>query len=87
MVPILAPGEDRAQILAFDEKNMLNVQGYVDWSANPPSASGETRAYYRWYACTTYYAGYVYENLVWGLGTNGVENPTCVSVGVRRVFV
>lgn len=86
-VPILRPGQEEPQILAFDDQNRLNVQGYVDWTANPPNSTGAVEAYYRWYACQTYYAGYSYRTLAWGLGARKPENPTCVKVGVTRVFV
>ena len=86
-IPILTPGSERPQLLAFDQQDRLNVQGYIDWSANPPNSTGSMEAYYRWYACQTYYAGYAYHNLAWGLGPREPENPTCVSVGVKRVFV
>ncbi|KAF2628798.1 hypothetical protein BU25DRAFT_32369 [Macroventuria anomochaeta] len=86
-IPILTPGSERPQLLAFDDQDRLNVQGYIDWTANPPNGTGTTMGYYRWYACQTYFSGYAYENLAWGLGAGKPENPTCVSVGVKRVFV
>lgn len=86
-IPILTPGSENAQMLAFDDREQLNVQGYIDWTADPPDATATTQAYYRWYACQTYFEGYMYQNLVWGLGAPKPENPTCVSVDVKRVFV
>lgn len=86
-VPILTPGQDAAQLLAFDNQDRLNVQGFIDWTANPPNSTGTTEAYYRWYACQTYFGGYSYRTLAWGLGANQPENPTCVKVDVKRVFV
>lgn len=85
-LPLLFPGSDRPQILAFDGNDELLVQGYIEYTTNPPSA-GTPKAYKRWYACRTYYSGYQYENLVWGLGPQAPENPTCVGVTVKRVFV
>ncbi|KAJ4334030.1 hypothetical protein N0V87_007188 [Didymella glomerata] len=85
-LPILLPGSENPQLLAFDNQDRLNVQGSIDWAANPPNSTGSTQAYYRWYACQTYFSGYSYENLAWGLGTEKPQNPTCVSVGVKRVF-
>jgi hypothetical protein len=84
-VPILETGSSGTQ-LAFDDQDELLVQGYVQWTANPPTY-GETYGLKRWYACKTYYAGYQYENLAWGIGPNKPENPTCVKVDVKRVFV
>lgn len=85
-VPILRPGDTNPQILAFNDKDELIVQGYVDWTANPPTY-GETYGLKRWFACQTYYASYQYENLAWGLGAGKPENPTCVAVNVKRVFI
>ncbi|KAF1944777.1 hypothetical protein EJ02DRAFT_78274 [Clathrospora elynae] len=85
-VPILSPGEDDVEILAFDAENELTVQGYVDWSQNPPKAGNYTQ-YYRWYICNTYYEAYQYNALAWGLGPGKPENPTCVAVNVTRVFI
>lgn len=85
-IPILTPGSQNPQILAFDNQDRLNVQGYIDWTAYPPNSTGTTQAYYRWYACQTYFSGYSYQNLAWGLGSEKPQNPTCVSVGVKRVF-
>jgi hypothetical protein len=84
-VPILETGEN-GQMLAFDDQDELLVQGYVQWTANPPTY-GETYGLKKWYACKTYYAGYQYENLVWSLAASKPENPTCVAVEVKRVFV
>ncbi|KAJ4381823.1 hypothetical protein N0V86_003188 [Didymella sp. IMI 355093] len=86
-LPILTPGSESPQLLAFDDNDRLNVQGSINYAANPPNSTGSTQAYYRWYACQTYFSGYSYENLVWGLGIEKPQNPTCVSVGVKRVFV
>jgi hypothetical protein len=85
-LPILGPGSDRPQLLSFNDQDELIVQGYVKWTANPPTY-GETYGLKRWYACKTYYASYQYENLVWGLSAGKPENPTCVEVNVKRVFV
>ena len=85
-VPILTPGSEQAQMLAFDDQDRLNVQGSIDWTANPPNATDGVVGYYRWYACQTYFGGYSYNNLAWGLGAAKPEDPTCVSVSVKRVF-
>lgn len=85
-IPILMPGSENPQLLAFDDQDRLNVQSSIDWAAAPPNSTRSTQALYRWYACQTYFSGYSYENLVWGLGPEQPQNPTCVSVGVKRVF-
>ncbi|KAH7135839.1 hypothetical protein B0J11DRAFT_172058 [Dendryphion nanum] len=84
--PQLFPGGDGATQLAFDTKDSLNIQGYVDDTQNPP-VSGETRAYYRWYACITYYVGYQYQTVNWVLGADKPQNPSCVKVDVKRKFI
>lgn len=86
-LPILGPGSEMAQQLAFDQHNKLTVQGYVDWSVDPPNGNGNWKEYYRWYTCRTYFSGYQYETLAWGLGPGKPEIPSCVDVNVTRVFV
>jgi hypothetical protein len=85
-LPLLEPGSTNPQQLAFNSQDELIIQSYVDWTANPP-ASIETYGLRRWFACKTYYTGYQYENLVWGLGAEIPQNPTCIPVVVRRVLV
>lgn len=86
-LPLLYPGSGSgSQSLVFDEKDLLAVQGYVDYSVNPPK-SGNTTEYYRWYACPTYYSGYQYPALTWALGEGKPETPGCAKVDVKRVFV
>jgi hypothetical protein len=84
-LPQLYPG-DGGQTLAFDEQDLLNVQGYVNYSVSPPKA-GDWVAYYRWFSCTTYYAGYEYVNLVFALGDTTPQTPGCAKVDVKRVFI
>ncbi|KAF9741142.1 hypothetical protein PMIN06_005572 [Paraphaeosphaeria minitans] len=86
-LPLLFPGQGAdTQTLAFDKKNLLNVQGYVNYKTSPPTA-GNTTAYYRWYSCSTYFSGYQYVNLVWALGDAKPETPGCAKVDVKRVFI
>ncbi|EAT86011.1 hypothetical protein HBI56_023840 [Parastagonospora nodorum] len=85
--PILTTGTPvDVQRMSFTDKDELILQGYIDWTANPPKYAGPY-GLNRWYACQTYYAGYQYTNLVWGLGAGKPENPTCLKVDVKRVFV
>lgn len=87
VLPILTTGVPYdVQRFSFNDKDELILQGYVDWTANPPNYAGPY-GLNRWYACRTYYAGYQYENLVWGLGAGKPDNPSCVKVDVKRVFV
>ncbi|KAF2678318.1 hypothetical protein K458DRAFT_317449 [Lentithecium fluviatile CBS 122367] len=84
-LPLFYPGNE-GRTLAFDDQDLLNVQGYVDYGVNPPK-SGDWVAYYRWFSCTTYYMAYEYVNVVWGLGVGEPETPDCVKVEVKRVIV
>ncbi|RDW82603.1 hypothetical protein BP6252_03715 [Coleophoma cylindrospora] len=73
-------------LVAFDEHNLLNIQGYVD-DRLPPPYNGTFTAYYRWYACQTYFTGYTYTTLAWVTGKYHPQNPTCEKVKVKRVFI
>jgi len=83
-VPLFTPSTTTETAVAFDEDDLLNIQGYLDDTTAP--ASFGTKAYYRWYICNTYY-GYAYTTLAWVTGAGEPENPTCVDVDVKRVFV
>ncbi|KAL5115875.1 hypothetical protein ACEQ8H_006191 [Pleosporales sp. CAS-2024a] len=86
-LPILQLGTPtNVQLMSFTDKNQLILQGTTDFTTNPPSQVG-AYALSRWYVCTTEYAGYVYNNLAWGLGPVAPQNPSCASVNVTRVFV
>ncbi|KAF2179267.1 hypothetical protein K469DRAFT_716525, partial [Zopfia rhizophila CBS 207.26] len=85
-LPLFYPGDTYATTVAFDEKGLLNIQGYID-DTTVPATVGGFKAYYRWYSCTTYYTGYTYVTLSWGLGEGKPQNPSCVKVDVKRVFV
>ncbi|KAL9115817.1 MAG: hypothetical protein Q9227_000185 [Pyrenula ochraceoflavens] len=85
-LPLFEPGvESTTYAVAFDEKGLLNIQSYVDDTTSPPTL--QTKAYYRWYACQTYFLGYQYLNLAFVLGEAEPQNPTCQKVDVTRVFV
>ncbi|KAF2866945.1 hypothetical protein BDV95DRAFT_443246, partial [Massariosphaeria phaeospora] len=84
-LPLLYPGESQ-QTLLFNKDNFLAIQGYVDDTGSAPVA-GEVKGYERWYSCTTYYGGYQYVNLAWTLGDQTPQNPTCIKVWVKRVFI
>jgi hypothetical protein len=62
-VPLFYPGDDDAEQVAFDNKGLLNIQGYLDDSVFPFNAT-EVKAYYRWYICETQ-VGYLYTTLAW----------------------
>ena len=84
--PLFYPGDVDVTYMAFDPQDMLNIPSYIDDTVSPPSDAYET-AYYRWWACVTNYEGYTYQALAWTLGIYPPENPSCVPVGVKRVFV
>lgn len=46
-IPVFTPSNDTASLVAFDNKDRLNVQGYNDDTV-VPIASGPATAYYRW---------------------------------------
>jgi hypothetical protein len=62
-VPLFYPGDTDAQQVAFDNKGLLNIQGYIDDTVFPFNVT-ETTAYYRWYICETL-VGYQYTTLAW----------------------
>ncbi|KAF1911216.1 hypothetical protein BDU57DRAFT_524982 [Ampelomyces quisqualis] len=84
--PILTASSDNPQHFFFNEHDELLVQSYINWTALPPTLT-VPHGIKRWFVCKTYFAGYEYENLVWGLGAGKPENPTCIAVNVKRVFV
>ena len=85
-LPLLWPGDTEATTMAFDKNDLLNIQDYVDDKVNPP-VSGDYTAYYRWYSCSTYWQGYSYVTLSWVLGEGKPQNPSCVKIDVKRVFI
>ena len=46
----------------------MNIQGFIDDTVTPPSDTS-SKAYYRWYVCTTNNEGYTYETLAWVAGS------------------
>ncbi|KAF1998313.1 hypothetical protein P154DRAFT_524223 [Amniculicola lignicola CBS 123094] len=85
-VPFLAPGQDGSTPMAFDSNNKLNIQTYVD-DRCVPATVGPTKVFYNWYACETYWSGYQYVTLNWVVGVGKPQNPSCVAVKVKRVFI
>ncbi|APA15886.1 hypothetical protein SS1G_09232 [Sclerotinia sclerotiorum 1980 UF-70] len=82
-MPLFTPGTSTTNV-AFDENDLLNIQGYQNDTTVPITFG--TEAYYRWYICETYW-GYHYTTLAWVVGEAEPQNPTCVKVDVKRVFV
>ncbi|KAF8858190.1 hypothetical protein BDZ45DRAFT_674150 [Acephala macrosclerotiorum] len=82
-VPLFGPSESGANV-GFDTDNKLFVWGYTDDTVSPPVY--KTQGFYRWYVCFTN-AGYTYTTLAWVVGPHSPENPSCVKVDVKRVFV
>lgn len=72
-IPLFYPGDHQYQMVAFDENDLLNIQGYVDDTVSPIDISGGANAYYRWYICNTYW-GYNYITLAWV--SEGLRNPS-----------
>ncbi|KAI8935309.1 hypothetical protein NX059_007895 [Plenodomus lindquistii] len=86
VLPIIEPGSSNPQLLVFDRQDRLAIQGYIDYTVQPP-VPGKYRSFYRWYACQTYFSSYLYINLAWKLGPGEPENPSCVAVNVTRKFL
>lgn len=82
-IPLFTPSTTSTTTVAFDDGDLLNIQGYVDDTTSPLSFG--QKAYYRWYICDTYY-GYQYTTLAWVNGASDPQNPSCVKVDVQRVF-
>ncbi|KAH8807710.1 hypothetical protein F5884DRAFT_345638 [Xylogone sp. PMI_703] len=83
-VPLFHPGSSEAVQVAFDNADILNIQGWID-----VGLAGEEQTsvpFYRWYVCKTY-VGYAYTTLSWTVGSGYPDNPTCEKVGVKRIFV
>ncbi|KAG6038696.1 hypothetical protein E4U41_003864 [Claviceps citrina] len=85
-LPLLFPGSNNAQWVSFDGRNQLNIASYLDDTKSPPSGQ-RPRALKNWYVCDTYFSGYTYRTLAWVLGSGKPQNPSCVRVQVRRVFL
>lgn len=47
-LPLFSPGDEAADLVAFDNQDRLSIQGYIDDTV-VPAAAGPTVAYYRWY--------------------------------------
>ena len=63
-MPLFYPGDDEVQLIAFDDMDLLNIQGYIDDTVIPINTTAGPKAYYRWYICDTYF-GYAYTTLAW----------------------
>ena len=85
-LPLFTPGYE-TQYIAFEKKNsLMTIFSYVNDSTNPPTANVVTPLK-NWYVCNTYYLSYQYQTLAWVLGSGKPQNPSCVKVDVKRVFV
>jgi hypothetical protein len=65
----------------FDKDNKMYYPSYDE--------TGTQHRIYQWYMCHTNRQGYNYVTLNWlvAQGASSPDNPTCVSVNVKRVFV
>jgi hypothetical protein len=85
-VPMFFPNSDNAQIIGFDSNNNMYIPTTEDDTVVPSNNVVQTNLT-RWYVCETN-VGYQYTTLAWLLGSGSVpDNPSCVKVDVRRVFV
>ncbi|KAL9622813.1 MAG: hypothetical protein Q9160_002932 [Pyrenula sp. 1 TL-2023] len=83
-LPLLEPSDSGVPV-GFDDQDLLYVSSYVDDRVSPPTVRDQK--YYRWYACRTYFLGYQYQTLAFGLGDTQPQNPTCIKTDVKRLFV
>ncbi|WPH03889.1 Hypothetical protein R9X50_00677200 [Acrodontium crateriforme] len=84
-LPLFEPAY-QSQYVAFDGKDLMNIQSYLDDTKSPPN-SEQARALYRWYVCNSNFEGYVYQTLNWVLGNGKPQNPSCQKVDIKRVFI
>ncbi len=83
--PLFTPS-DNGQQVGFDQDGYLYIPGSVDDTVSPPKYTGLTPLY-QWNVCYTNF-GYFYKTLVWVVGKGAkAQNPTCVDVKVKRVFI
>jgi len=84
-LPLFFPGDDEYQTVGFDKDGLMFIASNLDDTVDPPKY--ETKALYRWYICLTQY-DYLYWTLTWIVGVQThSQNPTCVKVDVKRVFI
>jgi hypothetical protein len=83
-IPIMFPSGDYTSI-SFDEDGYAYILAVQDDMVSPPEYAAIKVA--SWYVCLTRWS-YLYHTLVWKVGMTGEpQNPTCVEVQVRRVFI
>ncbi|RCI08387.1 hypothetical protein L249_8859 [Ophiocordyceps polyrhachis-furcata BCC 54312] len=86
-LPLFEPSPS-SQYVTFDRQGRLAIVSYLDDTHSPPSGS-QPRGLRNWYLCHTYYSAYSYHTLNWVLGSGKAkpQNPSCVKVEVRRLYV
>jgi hypothetical protein len=85
-VPMFSPTSENAQIVGFNGDNNMYIPAIGDDTVVPQNATARANLT-RWYVCETN-VRYRYTTLAWLLGNDSVpENPSCVKVDVKRVFV
>lgn len=85
-VPLLFPGNENAQTVGFTADDKLYIPSYLNDTTEPPTPINPPANLTRWYVCETNPTGYTYVTLSWKLGQGKPENPSCVKVGVKRVW-
>lgn len=61
-MPLFLPG-DNGVVIGFDQHNLMYIAGWQDDTVNPLKDLLTPKPYYRWYACTTNWVGYIYQTL------------------------
>jgi len=83
-LPLFTPSQTGLP-LGFDSNGLMYINQGLNDTAVPPQYV--SNALYQWYICYTEYS-YSYWTLAWIVGVDAVpQNPTCVSVDVKRVFI
>ncbi|KAG5969814.1 hypothetical protein E4U55_001955 [Claviceps digitariae] len=85
-LPLLVPGPENSQPIAFDDENFLNIVSWLDDSRMPPSAP-IPQVLKQWHICTMKYTSHTYLSLAWVLGKEKAQNQSCIKVAVKRRFI
>ena len=85
-VPMFFPNSQNGQIIGFNDDDNMYIPSTGNDMVVPPNIMARENLT-RWYVCETN-VEYQYTTLAWLLGSDSVpENPSCVKVNVKRVFV
>ncbi|KAF1943355.1 hypothetical protein EJ02DRAFT_502211 [Clathrospora elynae] len=96
VVMYFSPGYSTYSLVSFEpdgasgnstDGGSMYISVSQDDTKSPITYYSPLRHLKNWYICTTSF-GYTYNTLVWKIGVTGEpQNPTCVPVEVRRVWI